>query len=98
MDFHFGHDSADRAIAAFKDSIEKLEDILRQQRDNINNFQNGGFKGQVADEYIANIRRKMDLIEDLRHVYQQAISKLRKAKSEAENTDDQLQRRLRSSK
>jgi WXG100 family type VII secretion target len=95
MDFSIKYEDVDGAIRQFQSGIQRLQDVVSQLKTDISDFNGGGFTGQSADKFNDLIERKIGLVNQLIQAYEGAIGQLQTAKQNAQEADQELQRRVR---
>lgn len=95
MDFSIKYEDVDGSIRQFQSGIQRLQDVVSQLKNDISDFSGGGFSGQSGEKFNDLIERKIGLVNQLIQAYEGAIGQLQTAKQNAQEADQELQRRVR---
>lgn len=94
MDFSIKYEDVDGAIRQFQSGIQRLEDTVKVLKNDISQFNGGGFQGQSGDKTTDLIDRKIGHLNQLIHTYENAIKMLEQAKQKAQDADEELHKRV----
>ena len=64
MDFSIKYEDVDGAIRQFRSGIQRLEDSVKVLKNDISQFNGGGFQGQSGDKMTDLIDRKIGRLEE----------------------------------
>lgn len=96
MNVYVNYEAVDSLIQDFRSASDVLRDGLKRMHTIIGGFQDGGFWGRNADNYIGLMRRRMDLIQKLIDTNDRAVEVLQAAKTEMQQANEQLKQAISS--
>lgn len=94
MDFGIKYEDVDGAIRQFQSGIQRLDDTVKVLKNDISQFNGGGFQGQSGDKMVDLMERKIGHLNQLIHTYERAIQMLEQAKQKAQEADEELHKRV----
>jgi WXG100 family type VII secretion target len=94
MDFSIKYEDVDGAIRQYNSGIQRLNDLVKTLKNDISNFNGGGFQGQSGDKMEDLLNRKIGHLNQLISTYERAIQMLEQAKQKAQDADEELHKRV----